>query len=197
MGGRDLSLQLRPFAVQFTSRFAVSFVGGFGRIKRTKVVPVAVQFYSSDPSLCPDTRHSLIPTGVVFLRTSVSMVFGRGGFTKIFPPVISSVFVRVVDFVLRPISCYPKPYYSVDQVPFPVDSYAVVPSGAYRSCNGVTGLSTSCRGFPYKRARFFVVAEYFFNVFLSKIVSCVFMFHGLESNPWQPSCQGGGRAYSE
>ncbi len=84
--------------------------------------------YRSKPLLFVVVKaYAFVPTLVVFWCSSVSMILRGGSLAKIFPTVISLVFVFMVHFVLRPFSRHVGPYYSVRKILFVLYAYFYSP----------------------------------------------------------------------
>lgn len=66
--------------------------------------------------------HAFITASIVFLSSTVSMILGRRGFSKIFPLVIRFIFIDMVNFIFGPLSSHPHPNNTVRKIVFTLDS---------------------------------------------------------------------------
>jgi hypothetical protein len=111
--------------MQFSGKFANSSIRFFCCFEAVAcVVPFAIQLDASNIQLAFFIKCDALKSRcVVFLHATISMVFRRRSFTKIFPTVIRPIFVYMIDFFSWPGSCHPKPNNSMCKIVMPPNTY--------------------------------------------------------------------------
>lgn len=168
-------MRTEEFSVVFFSCFAVCFVCLFGSVELPKIMSFAVDFYARNKlqRTLIKTR-TFIASGVVTLKRFVAMIFNRSSLAKIFPPVVTSIAVDVIDFKNWPSSCHPKPYDTMCKIFFVLNAY-FYPALIITSTCVVSYLKPTCQSFfPNQKSSFFVVVKNVSHKIGSQVLTRVF-----------------------
>lgn len=154
----------------------ISLFRGFKEVPGA--VPFAVQLNSSDVTVAPFiVDNAFVPSRVVALFSTISMIFGRCSLAQIIESIIPVFFVDVINFVFWPFACHPDPNNAMGEVCFTQNaefdtSKVVLPT------SNITSVGTSGhRDAPSQFSGVWRVIKDFLEVSLGEIVAGVFVSH--------------------
>ena len=171
--------------MKISSRFAIGCVPFFGCIEVTKADLFLFNFYSCKKFFCSIVKtYPLVSGFIIGLRLSVNHILHRCCFPKIFPAIVCSVQIFMVNLKFWPFAGYIKPCKAMCFIFLPInlnyDSFLI--SGVVNPPHfSASDKSFRQRNPTEKMSRFFVVYKNATEIFGREINFCIFVstiFHG-------------------
>lgn len=152
--------------VKFLLGLDIHSVGFCGVTRASDVSFFATNIQVGNPKGLSLVLRNSLKAGLIFTRQAVLSVFSRGNDTKVFPPVVITDSIPVVNFAVRHMAGHVKKRQSMRSISLAIHAEVDVPM-----CGRSNNLSNSsakmvCGGKACEFARFRVIVENLFKTIL-------------------------------